>query len=54
MMIAVLIEQYVTRTLNWPLASALATILLVATTVLYLVYERATRRIGSALSMDRG
>lgn len=29
MMIAVLIEQEVTKTLNWPLASALATILLV-------------------------
>ena len=54
MMIAVLIEQYVTRTLNWPLASALATILLVITTVLYLVYERVTRRIGGALSMGRG
>ena len=54
MMIAVLIEQYVTRTLNWPLASALATILLVATTVLYLVYERATRRLGGALSMGQG
>jgi ABC-type spermidine/putrescine transport system permease subunit I len=54
MMIAVLIEQYVTRTLNWPLASALATILLVITTVLYLVYERATRRLGGALSMGQG
>jgi ABC-type spermidine/putrescine transport system permease subunit I len=54
MMIAVLIEQYVTRTLNWPLASALATILLVITTILYLGYERVTRRLGGALSMGEG
>jgi ABC-type spermidine/putrescine transport system permease subunit I len=54
MMIAVLIEQYVTRTLNWPLASALATILLVATTVLYLIYEKVTRRLGGAFGMVRG
>jgi putative spermidine/putrescine transport system permease protein/mannopine transport system permease protein len=54
MMIAVLIEQYITRTLNWPLASALATILLLATTVLYLIYERATRRLGSAFGMGGG
>lgn len=47
MMIGVLIEQYVSRTLNWPLASALATILLFVTTLLYLVYERITRRAGS-------
>jgi putative spermidine/putrescine transport system permease protein/mannopine transport system permease protein len=54
MMVAVLIEQYVTRTLNWPLASALATILLAITTVLYLVYERVTRRVGGAFNMGRG
>ena len=54
MMVAVLIEQYVTRTLNWPLASALATILLVITTILYLAYERATRRLGGALTMGQG
>jgi ABC-type spermidine/putrescine transport system permease subunit I len=54
MMVAVLIEQYVTRTLNWPLASALATILLAITTVLYLVYERVTRRVGGAFNMGQG
>ena len=52
MMIAVLIEQYVTRTLNWPLASALATILLVATTLLYFAYERATRRVGGMFGAE--
>jgi hypothetical protein len=36
---------------RWP---GLATIPLVATTVLYLVYERATRRLGGALSMGQG
>jgi ABC-type spermidine/putrescine transport system permease subunit I len=42
----VLIEQYVNRTLNWPAASALATILLVLTVVLYLVFERVSRKFG--------
>lgn len=46
MMIGVLIEQYVNQTLNWPVASALATILLVVTTLLYLAYERVTRQVG--------
>jgi putative spermidine/putrescine transport system permease protein len=46
MMISVLIEQYVNRTLNWPAASALASILLVLTVVLYLVFERVSRRFG--------
>jgi ABC-type spermidine/putrescine transport system permease subunit I len=46
MMIGVLIEQYVNQTLNWPVASALATILLVVTALLYLLYERVTRQIG--------
>jgi ABC-type spermidine/putrescine transport system permease subunit I len=46
MMISVLIEQYVNRTLNWPAASALATILLVLTVVLYLVFERVSRKFG--------
>ena len=45
-MIAVLIEQHVTRTLNWPLASALASLLLVISVCLYLVYERVCRRTG--------
>lgn len=52
MMIGVLIEQYVARTLNWPLASALATILLVATTLLYLLYERVARRIGGGIGLS--
>ena len=47
-MIAVLIEQQANRLLNWPLASALATILLAITTVLYLLYERVSRRVGGA------
>lgn len=54
MMIGVLIEQYVTRTLNWPLASALATVLLITTTLLYLVYERVTRRMGGPFSLGQG
>lgn len=45
-MIAVLIEQHVTRTLNWPLASALATLLLVISVILYIAYERVSRRAG--------
>ncbi|MER9600200.1 ABC transporter permease [Mesorhizobium sp. M0244] len=46
MMISVLIEQYVNRTLNWPAAAALASILLVLTVILYLVFERVSRRFG--------
>ncbi len=45
-MIAVLIEQHVTRTLNWPLASALATLLLAISVILYIAYERVSRRAG--------
>jgi ABC-type spermidine/putrescine transport system permease subunit I len=45
-MIAVLIEQHVTRTLNWPLASALATLLLTISVILYIAYERVSRRAG--------
>ncbi len=44
MMIAMLIEQQVSVTLNWPLASALSTILLVVTIGLYFLYERIQRR----------
>jgi ABC-type spermidine/putrescine transport system permease subunit I len=43
-MIAVLIEQQASRLLNWPLASALATLLLALTCLLFLAYERAMRR----------
>ena len=46
MMIAVLIEQQATRLLDWPMASALATVLLVVTGVLYLIYDRVSRRVG--------
>ncbi len=43
MMIAVLIEQQVSRLLNWPLASALSTIVLVLTCALFAIYERMMR-----------
>ncbi|WP_158816868.1 ABC transporter permease [Methylocapsa sp. S129] len=45
-MIAVLIEQQASRLLNWPLASALATILLVLTSALFIIYERLMARLG--------
>ena len=45
MMIAVLIEQQVSRLLDWPLASALATLVLGLTCVLFVVYERTMRRV---------
>ncbi|RWB28299.1 MAG: ABC transporter permease [Mesorhizobium sp.] len=45
MMIAVLIEQQVTKTLNWPLASALATVLLMMVLLtLLLVWQLARLR----------
>ena len=48
-MIAVLIEQQVRDVLNWPFASALATVLLVATTAIYGLAQRATAgRAGGA------
>ena len=40
-MIAVLIQQEASRLLDWPTASALGTVLLVLTCLLYVVYERA-------------
>ena len=46
MMIAMLIEQQVSITVNWPLASALATLLLAVTIALYLLYERIQHRLG--------
>ncbi len=52
MMASILIEQYITRTLNWPLASALATILLVITVVFYCLYEALSRRIGGLGVLD--
>jgi ABC-type spermidine/putrescine transport system permease subunit I len=45
-MIAMLIEQQVSITVNWPLASALATLLLVLTITLYFVYENVQSRFG--------
>jgi ABC-type spermidine/putrescine transport system permease subunit I len=43
MMAAVLIEQQANVQLNWPLASALSTTLLLVTSAIYLAYLRATR-----------
>jgi len=48
MMIAVLIEQQTSRLLDWPMASALASLLLAATVALYVVYDRLTRRLGAS------
>lgn len=47
MMIAVLIEQQASRLLDWPFASALATLLLLVTCALFLLYERLLRRTGA-------
>jgi putative spermidine/putrescine transport system permease protein/mannopine transport system permease protein len=49
-MIAVLIEQQAVDLLNWPLASALATVLLVIAITIYAGYSRATRRFNEARS----
>ena len=43
MMIAVLIEQEVRQTLNWPFAAALATVLLAATLIVYALAQRYTQ-----------
>jgi putative spermidine/putrescine transport system permease protein len=48
MMIAVLIEQQTSRLLDWPMASALASLLLAATALLYLLYDRISRNLGAA------
>lgn len=53
MMAAVLIEQQASRLLDWPLASALATILLALTCVLFLVHERMLHRLGAASRTQR-
>ena len=47
MMIAMLIEQQVSVTVNWPLASALSTMLLLVTVGIYLAYERLQRRMAA-------
>jgi ABC-type spermidine/putrescine transport system permease subunit I len=48
MTIAVLIEQQTSRLLDWPMASALATLVLASTALLYLVYDRISRHLGAA------
>ena len=52
MMAAVLIEQQANRLLNWGLASALSTVLLILTTAIYLVYLRVMRRAGGSIAHD--
>ena len=52
MMIAVLIEQQVSVTVNWPLAAALASLLLLVTAGLYIVYDRFSRRAGGGGVLD--
>ena len=42
-MIAVLIEQEVRQTLNWPFAAALSAVLLAATLLVYTLAQRFTR-----------
>ena len=46
MMIAVLIEQEVRQTLNWPFAAALATVLLAVTLLVYALAQRYTQPDG--------
>ena len=48
MTIAILIEQQTSRLLDWPMASALATLLLAATALLFLFYDRGSRQLGAA------
>jgi len=43
MMIAVLIEQEIRQTLNWPFASALSAVLLAATLLIYALAQRSMR-----------
>ena len=42
-MVSLLIYQQASRLLNWPLASAAGSVLLVVTCLLFLLYERAMR-----------
>jgi ABC-type spermidine/putrescine transport system permease subunit I len=44
-MAAVMIETQASRLLNWPMASALGTVLLVMTCLLFFIYERALSRL---------
>lgn len=52
MMMAVLIEQQVSVTVNWELASALASLLLIVTAGLYIVYDWVSRRAGGGGVLD--
>jgi putative spermidine/putrescine transport system permease protein len=53
MMAAVLIQQQASRLLNWAMASAIGTVLLVSTCLLYVLYEKASHRLGGAWSRAR-
>ena len=53
MMAAVLIEQQANQLLNWGLASALSTVLLVLTSVIYLIYLKVMRASGGAIAHAR-
>lgn len=53
MMAAVLIEQQANELLNWGLASALSTVLLVLTSTIYLVYLHIMRKAGGAVTHAR-
>jgi putative spermidine/putrescine transport system permease protein/mannopine transport system permease protein len=48
MMMAVLIEQQANSLLNWGMASALATLLLLVTLAIYAVYARLNARLDAA------
>lgn len=47
-MVAVLIQQQASRLLNWPMASALSSVLLVVTCLLYIGYDHLSRRASGA------
>lgn len=53
MMAAVLIEQQANRLLDWGLASALSTVLLLLTTSIYLVYLRVMKSAGGGFAHGR-
>jgi len=53
MMAAVLIEDQANRQLDWGLASALATVLLVLTVAIYAVYVRLSNRVDGGLAHGR-
>lgn len=52
MMVAVLIEQQVSVVVNWELASALASLLLLVTAGLYILYDRLSRHAGGGGVLD--